>query len=657
MNKAPTPALVWPRAKMMSVQLRARTVLTRCMAEKTIRPANYLNHRSTMCQRRHYLFLPATKREAVKWLKSWFDDRQQTHQRLMVKVQSRWDITFDRFRKKMKSRIGTLANSADARRRAFTDSSVMLTRARAARTSLQRRSLKYSLLMDRMRGRVGRISHKALSHYNAKKRVYARRRVSRQLARTVAANQQPGSSSWDRWAWIGAKFKLRRSIWRGVTLTEPAQRSWFDEEGFPLTSRDPETGRFVNPWLSESTNGESGLWNFLRWKVGGSWERLVGGGAKNDRGEHQGGARAPSAQVLSSMETRNNGSPHAEKEKRINLTWIGHSTTLVQFPGDFAIITDPHFSNYAGPVRRHNPPALSVEDLPDVVDCALISHDHMDHCEIDLLAFFSPLSSSLISFLPVDYWSILSLIDSDKVKHWIVPLGIKAWLIDKTGLAPERIIELEWWEGVRLSKVVRGDGIDESDAKIIPEVEGLVKSHKDLPKATGDSFLNSTHQRKNELVVTCAPAQHWCSRTPFDRNRRLWCSFSVRATLAYAENLTERAHSFYFAGDTALPPNGFPLHQQIGDRLGPFDLAAIPIGAYEPEWFMRETHCNPAEAVLIHKALGAKRSVAIHHNTFNLSDEPGLEPQRRLNEVIFESSNPMEDFRVIEQGDSVQAPT
>lgn len=628
----------WPNTKrMMTAQLRGRTVRTRCMYEKMLRPANYLNRSTMSQQRRHYLFLPATKSDAVKLLKSWFDIRQQTHQRLMVKVQSRWDVTFNRFRKKMRSGIGTLANSADARRRAFTDSSVMLTRARAARTSLQRRSLKYSLLVDRMRGRVGRISHRALSHYNAKKRIYARRRVARQLARTAPGSQQPSSSSWDRWAWIRDSFKLRRSIWRGITLTEPAQRSWFDDEGFPLTSRDPETGRFVNPWLSESTNGESGLWNFLRWKVGGSWERLVGRGAKNENGEYQRGARTPSAPLLCSMETRTNGLTHAENKERIKLTWIGHSTTLVQLPGNFTVITDPHFSNYAGPVRRHNPPALSVEDLPDVVDCALISHDHMDH---------------------LDYWSILSLIDSDKVKHWIVPLGIKAWLIDKTGLAPEKIIELEWWEGVRLSKVVRGDDIDESNAKLVPEVEGLVKSHKDTSKTTRDGFPNSSHRSKNELVVTCAPAQHWCSRTPFDRNRRLWCSFAVRATLVCADNRLERkAHSFYFAGDTALPPNGFPLHRQIGDRLGPFDLAAIPIGAYEPEWFMRETHCNPAEAVEIHTSIRAKRSVAIHHNTFDLSDEPGLEPQRRLNEVILESPNTMEDFRVIEQGDSIQSPT
>jgi L-ascorbate metabolism protein UlaG (beta-lactamase superfamily) len=136
---------------------------------------------------------------------------------------------------------------------------------------------------------------------------------------------------------------------------------------------------------------------------------------------------------------------------------------------------------------------------------------------------------------------------------------------------------------------------------------------------------------KNELVITCAPAQHWCSRSPFDRNQRLWCSFSVHATPALAETgqRAPRTHSFYFAGDSGLPTD-FPLHHQIGDRLGPFDISAIPIGAYEPEWFMRESHCNPAEAVKIHQAIRSRRSVAVHFDTFDLADEPREEPPTLL---------------------------
>jgi hypothetical protein len=64
----------------------------------------------------------------------------------------------------------------------------------------------------------------------------------------------------------------------------------------------------------------------------------------------------------------------------IKLAWLGHATTLVSFPGDFTILTDPHFSSYAGPMKRNDPPPVSVPELPEI-DCVLISHDHMDHCE------------------------------------------------------------------------------------------------------------------------------------------------------------------------------------------------------------------------------------------------------------------------------------
>jgi N-acyl-phosphatidylethanolamine-hydrolysing phospholipase D len=215
----------------------------------------------------------------------------------------------------------------------------------------------------------------------------------------------------------------------------------------------------------------------------------------------------------------------------------------------------------------------------------------------------------------LDYWSICELIDKSKVKFWVVPLGIKSWLMDKPGVPPEQIIELEWWEAVRLSK----DSFSAS-----PEVEGLVRAFdKNDGRISDEQHTNIS--KKNTLMITCAPAQHWCSRTPFDRNRRLWCSYAVHATPA----LSQQTHSFYFAGDTGLPPE-FPLHHMIGDRLGPFDLAAIPIGAYEPTFFMRESHCNPAEAVKIHQAVRAKRSVAVHFDTFDLADEPREEPPKLL---------------------------
>ena len=137
---------------------------------------------------------------------------------------------------------------------------------------------------------------------------------------------------------------------------------------------------------------------------------------------------------------------------------------------------------------------------------------------------------------------------------------------------------------------------------------------------------------------------------------------------------------------TGLPTN-FPLHHQIGDRLGPFDLSAIPIGAYKPEWFMRESHCTPAEAVKIHQAIRSKRSVAIHYDTFDLADEPRDEPPKlllsevgRVNDDILRVaadvvevadgigitatqlleknagvSPPLVDFAIIKQGHSIES--
>ena len=506
-------------------------------------------------------------------------------------------------------------------------------RANAARISVIKRSDKYSLFVKNMRGKVGALSFIAmsngkrnmLSHYNAKKRVYVRRKIARQLARKVAMESS--------WGWLRGKATHTTSIitttigdttWKGVTLTEPSHASWFDNEGYPLTSRDPETGRYVNPWLSESSNGENGLKNFLRWKLGGIWSRyLEGVGLSSDCALRKEVGR-PSMENIHDVETDSSIASDFEflqtstigdqsAHKAIRLTWIGHSTTLVTFPGDFTILTDPHFSNYAGPVRRTAPPALRVSDLPDVVDCVLISHDHMDH---------------------LDYWSTLELIDSNKVSLWIVPLGIKSWLVNKAGISPDNVVELEWWQGVRLSKPLQGNQSNKIIPEMnVPEVVELVHAFDEVTGQLPKNGQGRTHvvTDKNELVITCAPAQHWCSRSPFDRNQRLWCSFSVHATPALAEpgQRVPRTHSFYFAGDSGLPTE-FPLHRQIGDRLGPFDLSAIPIGAYEPEWFMRESHCNPAEAVKIHQAIRSTRSVAVHFDTFDLADEARDEPPKLL---------------------------
>jgi L-ascorbate metabolism protein UlaG (beta-lactamase superfamily) len=114
-------------------------------------------------------------------------------------------------------------------------------------------------------------------------------------------------------------------------------------------------------------------------------------------------------------------------------------------------------------------------------------------------------------------------------------------------------------------------------------------------------------------TVTLTPVQHWSRRTLFDSNQSLWGGYVVEGT----SNGTRRR--LFFAGDTGYSAQHF---RDIGAKFGPIDLALIPIGAYEPRWFMTPQHVNPEEAVLIHRDLRAQLSLAIHWGTFQLTDEP-----------------------------------
>ena len=151
--------------------------------------------------------------------------------------------------------------------------------------------------------------------------------------------------------------------------------------------------------------------------------------------------------------------------------------------------------------------------------------------------------------------------------RFLVPLGLKAWFAE---LGITEVEELDWWQ----------------------------------------------HREVRGLRVTAVPAQHFSGRTPWDRNRRLWAGWTVAG----------RAKRLYFAGDTAY----WDGLREIGERLGPFDLAAIPIGAYLPEVIMKPAHTSPEEAL---RALGdvrGQRLVPIHWGTFDLAEEPIAEPPRRL---------------------------
>ncbi len=140
------------------------------------------------------------------------------------------------------------------------------------------------------------------------------------------------------------------------------------------------------------------------------------------------------------------------------------------------------------------------------------------------------------------------------------------------------------------------------------------------------------------LSVTLTPARHFSARSPFDRNRALWGGFRLIAG----------GGRIFFAGDTAYDS----FFHQVRQRLGPIDLALLPIGAYEPRWFMRSVHMNPAEAVQAHLDLEASESIGMHFGTFQLTTEGIDEPLRALEEACRARNVPSSRFRAPAFGES-----
>ena len=174
----------------------------------------------------------------------------------------------------------------------------------------------------------------------------------------------------------------------------------------------------------------------------------------------------------------------------------------------------------------------------------------------------------------LDDTTVRRLARTDPRAEWIVPLGLKRFLA-RRGIS--RVTELDWWQ---------------------------------------DTHVGA-------LTVGATPAQHFSARGLGDRNRTLWCGFAI----------TGGNRRIFFAGDSGLHPE----FTRIGAHFGPFDVALLPIGAYEPRWFMRPVHMNPEDAVRAYQDLrgGAPRAhattfVPMHWGTFRLTDEPMTEPPERL---------------------------
>jgi N-acyl-phosphatidylethanolamine-hydrolysing phospholipase D len=342
--------------------------------------------------------------------------------------------------------------------------------------------------------------------------------------------------------------------------------------------------------------------SFWKWR----WERLT----KNTV------AKAPPggwASVLPSVK------PDVEflKKNRSErtMTWLGHATVLLQTNG-VNIITDPVFSERTAPVqfagpKREVPLMITPDELPEI-DIVLISHNHYDH---------------------LDHGTIKDFKTRFPKAQYLVPLGLKAWF-DDLGVANVR--EMDWWDAI--------------------EFDGL--------------------------KYTFTPAQHWSKRSLSDTNRSLWGGFVVEARGSTSSPRTGSSVSaavhaghgdpvsstglkarsplttvrgervepwrFIYTGDTGYSQD----FKDVGTKFpGGFDWAAIPIGSYEPRWFMKAQHCNPEEAVQIMKDLGARQSLAVHWGTWMLTDEALDLPPKHLAEALARHGVDVANFAVFKNGE------
>lgn len=230
----------------------------------------------------------------------------------------------------------------------------------------------------------------------------------------------------------------------------------------------------------------------------------------------------------------------------LHITWYGHSSSLVEIEGTRVLI-DPVWSLRAspsqlvGPRRMHAPPHR-LEELPHL-DAIVVSHDHYDH---------------------LDTASVRTLLRTQSAP-FVVPLGVGAHL-RRWRVPPERIVELDWHEGVDLAGV----------------------------------------------RITATPAQHFSGRA-FTRNNTLWASWVIAAP--------ERR--VFYTGDSGY----FPGFAEIGAKYGPFDATLVQVGAYHPAW--PDIHMTPEEGVATHLDVRGKLLIPVHWATFQLALHGWNEPAER----------------------------
>ena len=278
----------------------------------------------------------------------------------------------------------------------------------------------------------------------------------------------------------------------------------------------------------------------------------------------------------------------APEKSNVKITWFGHSTVLAQFclPKNdtcesYNVLFDPVFSercsplSFIGPKRNTKIPA-SIKELYEnkvPIDCVVISHAHYDHLDSVTLKEIKKLYKNAKFIAGASNLNLVmkeSEFDSPHEEvgyNKIVEADSKNNNNNKTGH------ELYWWQSINLNESIK---------------------------------------------ITAVPACHWANRSLNDHNRYLWAGFVV-------ENLSDNT-SVYFAGDTGY----CSAFKEIGEHFKNLTIGLIPIGAYQPRWFMAPQHISPEEAVQVFKDVKAKYGMPIHWLTFSLADDRGFLPYQEM---------------------------
>ncbi|WP_424767345.1 MBL fold metallo-hydrolase [Paenibacillus sp. sgz302251] len=279
------------------------------------------------------------------------------------------------------------------------------------------------------------------------------------------------------------------------------------------------------------------------------------------------------------------------------VTWIGHSTFLIQL-GGLNVITDPVWSSQMAFHKRLSPPGLPIEDVPPI-DVVLISHSHYDHLNIN---------------------SIRRLIGT---RQMLVPAGLGSKLRKKGFF---RIKELHWWESVNINGV---------KFTFVPAQHSTRRNPWDTNSSHwGGWVVEQSSSRSGKLVGHTGGKIKLQGNEPVLIESESWVTSRQQPAPAepdpLEENATEQPYvsespTIYFAGDSGY----FQGFKEIGRRF-PIDVALLPIGAYKPEWFMGPQHITPEQALQAFEDTRAKWFVPMHYGTFKLADDTPQEALERL---------------------------